>query len=458
MLNPIKFLSTRKGPPPASKEEMGSRAIGMTIDRRFGQFESKEQPANDRDFLRAYNNHPWLHAGTKAIARNAAKVPFKLYPENGEKEEITEGDAYDLMQRPNKHTTAYDWKFETSSFLTLAGDAFWELSDGTKDNTKILAGSKPVRFFVLEPSNMSPVPSAHDLYAGWNYTINAKTIPFRASEIVHFRKFNPLSMHYGTSDVSPLNNTLIIDFYAQRYERDFFENGGNIGSVISTPLGLDPRTFERLKQQLREQYTGSGKHHKDLILEGGMEHEARGADPDDASLTELREFGLREILAVLGVPRMLVQDQKDTSLANALAQLKIFWQETMIPLLILMTNKINNNLLIPFFDVRGEFDLKVVEALREDLKLKAEIANALIQNGLWTINETRKDIFDRDEVDWGKVGRDVLTRVNIGEGRPMTDNEEKALKILSNMNNDQVGQLLALREDVLKGKGGNGRK
>lgn len=438
------FFKSKKAltEPVSLLKQAQSRAFAASADQRYGAFERREQPANDRDFLETYNRHPWLHAGVNAIARNAAKVPFKLFKLNDPKmEEVTSGQAYDLLKMPNEHMGYYDMIFGTSAYMKLAGDSFLE-----KDQPLL-----PTKLWLLEPSNMTPIPSAKTLFAGWQYTVNARTVMFMPEDIIHFRQFNPLSMFYGTSQASPLTNTLTIDFFAMSYEKDFFEKGGNVSLVIKVKKGLTNEEFETIKSRIREQYSGTGKHHKIMVVEDDTNIDKLGADPKSAQLNELREFNLREVLAVLGVPRLLVQDSKDVSFANAREQLKVFWSETMVPHLKLIQDKLNNNLLKPF-GMEGEFDLSSVEALREDLEMKAKIGNALVERGVYTINEVRTEIFDKEEVDWGKTGRDILARQDIGaqpQGTfPLLEEKTNRIKAyLANAKALQLDKLLALLEN-----------
>lgn len=423
-----------------AKQSHNSRVFAEIADTRFGQFETAQEPANDRDFLLAYNRHPWLHAGVSAIARNAAKVPFKQFSikSNGERgEEVVSGPSVDLMNHPNEFMTYHEMIEGTSTYITLAGDSFLEKVGNNK--------AKPDALFLIEPSNMTPIPSTETLFAGWQYKVNGKTIPFATEDIIHFRTFNPLSQFYGTSKASPLVNTLTIDFFSMDFEKAFFKNGGNVSLLAKVRRGLVDSEFETFKQRMREQYSGQGKSHRIMVVDNDTDVTKLGADPKNASLNELREFGLREVLAVLGVPRLLVQDSKDVSFANAREQLKVFWMETMIPHLNLIKEKFNNQLLRGF-GVIGEFDLSSVEALREDLKMKADIANSLVDKGIFDINEARKEVFGKDEVSWGKGGRDVLGRQLIGTAI------SEALK--NGIKEDQI--VTALRQ-ALSGNNGNGK-
>lgn len=427
---------------PVVKQGVNSRVFAEIADHRFGQFETQQEPANDRNFLLAYNRHPWLHAGVNAIARNAAKVPFKQFrlDSGGNKgEEVTSGPSIDLMKRPNEFMTYHDMILGTSTYITLAGDSFLEKASSTQ-NFK-----QPEALFLIEPSNMVPIPSAESLFQGWNYTVNGKQVTFDNEEIIHFRTFNPLSQFYGTSKAAPLTNTLTIDFFSMDFEKAFFKNGGNVSLLAKIRRGLTTEEFETFKMRMREQYAGQGKSHKIMVVDNDTDVTKIGADPKEALLNDLREFGLREVLAVLGVPRLLVQDSKDVSLANAREQLRVFWMETMIPHLKLMEEKFNNQLLVGF-GVIGEFDLSSVEALREDLMLKAQIGNSLIEKGLFDINEARELVFGKDKVSWGTGGRDVLARQLIGT------EINQALK--NGMKEEQI--IAILRQSLNQTSAGNG--
>lgn len=397
--------------PILNKAQRSSRAVGIAGER-FGLYEDSEASTNDRDFMLAYNAHEIVYAGVNAICRNAAKVPFKIYKadvEGGAPEEIKNGPNYNLLTRPNAFTTFYDFIFAITAYLVLTGDNYLEVVRGT--DGKIAA------LYVLDPSQMEIIKDAVIKVAGYRYTVNGKTIVMAPKDIIHIRAFNPLSEYYGTSKIRPMINTLLIDVYSGKFQKDFFRNGGHPSGIVQVEETLSQEEFDRFKAQLNNQYTGSGKHHKWLILEKIKNVIKWAVNPNEANLDPTDERNLRKILAVLGVPRLLIQDSKDVSYANAKEQLKVFWNETIEPILTQIEIAFNAYILADTGLV-GSFDYSGVESLRDDQLNKANTTNLLLSQKAYTINEVREDFYNKPPISGGDVLRFPMTEIPEGEAAP----------------------------------------
>ena len=361
---------------------------------QFGFDEGTEAPFNEYDQLRAYNTHAWLYAGVSAISRNIARLPIKLYrrnPDGTRGEQITVGWPVEIMRNPNPWTNQNKLIYGISSFITLVGDAYLE---------KQMLGDTPAGLYLLQPTMVEIVKDPKYKISAYRYTVNNQRLTFAPNEIIQFTEFNPLSEYYGTSVISPLRGTLIADWYAQAWVKAFFENGPQTSGIFTTPKELDDNLFKRLKDVIAESYTGIRKNHKAMFLDQDIKFTKSGIDPKEADLTPLRDMNVREILAVLGVPRMLVQDSKEASWANADAQLTTFWREKMKPHADSIADVFNHDLFYPFgFEM--EFDYSGIEALREDEKILVDMGKVAADTGVLTINEIREKYYKLPPVEWG---------------------------------------------------------
>jgi len=394
-----------------NKAQRSSRAVGIAGER-FGLYEDAEAAVNDRDFMLAYNAHEIVYAGVNAICRNAAKVPFKIYKadeEGGAPEEIKNGPNYNLLTRPNEFTTFYDFIFSIAAYLVLTGDVYLEIVRG--QDKKITA------LYVLDPSQMEIIKDPVIKIAGYRYTVNGKTIVMNPEDIIHIKAFNPLSEFYGTSKIRPMINTLLLDVYSGRFQKDFFKNGGHPSGIVQVEDSQSQDEFDRFKAQLNNQYTGPGKHHKWLILEKVKAVIKWAVNPNEANLDPTDERNLRKILAVLGVPRLLIQDSKDVSYANAKEQLKVFWNETIEPILTQIEIAFNAYILLDT-GLIGSFDYSGVESLRDDQLNKANTTAALLTQKAYTINEVREDFYNKPPIAGGDVLRFSMTEIPEGEAIP----------------------------------------
>jgi HK97 family phage portal protein len=379
---------SKTGAPSAGYREE-SRAAGADY---FGFYDNAEAPANDEDYLTAFQSHALLFAAVNVKAQNAARPPLKVYKKTagGSREEIQSGWPVEIIQRPNKYMPGYRFRYGLSAYLTLTGDAFIE-----KDNE-----TEPHHLWLLQPTKMDIRKDPKKKVARYDYEVNGSTVNYQPEEIIHLDTFNPLSEYWGLSSVSPLTQTLTIDFYVHAFEQAFFRNGGHVGLHFTTDAKMDKTIFERMRSNILQAITGSGKNHKVLFTSEGIKSSKLTVDPKEADLSPLRNFNLREILAAIGVPRMLVMDSEETAYANADAQLRVFWEQSIMPHNQGVQDYLNMGIYYPN-DMECEFDYSTVAALQENKKSIIDLGVAAIGARILTINEFRKDSLKKEPVPWG---------------------------------------------------------
>jgi SPP1 gp7 family putative phage head morphogenesis protein len=138
------------------------------------------------------------------------------------------------------------------------------------------------------------------------------------------------------------------------------------------------------------------------VLENGLQFEAVGVSPDQVLALEYPARLREEICACYGVPPALVGVYDDADYANARAQRKLFWEETVSDYLLRIAGAINEQIAwqFPGGPWRVRFDLSGVEALQEDQDTAATRRREDVRAGLRTINEVRKEE-GLEPVPWG---------------------------------------------------------
>ena len=80
----------------------------------------------------------------------------------------------------------------------------------------------------------------------------------------------------------------------------------------------------------------------------------------------------------------------------------MFWRNTVVPEVRFLEDQMNRALLprLGYPDLAVEFDLSVIEALQEDEASRVQRETALLDRGVLTINEVRRER-NLPEVPWG---------------------------------------------------------
>ena len=103
----------------------------------------------------------------------------------------------------------------------------------------------------------------------------------------------------------------------------------------------------------------------------------------------------------------MMGDLERLTFSNFQTARKVFWEDTIVPQLIFYQEALQQMLLPNFGDpsLTVEFDLSVIEALKENENEKATRRNLYVTTGILTINEVRREMNLPPIEDEGTGGR-----------------------------------------------------
>jgi len=157
--------------------------------------------------------------------------------------------------------------------------------------------------------------------------------------------------------------------------------------VYAGPQGtnLTDAQFERLKQELDEQFEGPSNAGRPLLLDGGLDWKQLSLSPKDMDFIEAKAAAAREIALAFGVPPLMLGLPGDNTFANFAEANRAFWRQAVIPL-VKRTAQSLAHWLGPAFDA----DLSLVPDLDNIEALASE------REALWR-RLSAADFLDRDE-------------------------------------------------------------
>lgn len=342
-----------------------------------------------------YRQHWAVYLAISRIATNVAQPPFVL--RDGETS-IPDHPLLDLLKRPNPFLSRFELWEATAVYLNLRGECFWVL--GESRGQQAGTSTVPATIHVPHPDRFRPALDTNGNLTGWIYR---GRVPLMPEEVVFFRFFNPYDDLRGLSPLEAARIAMETDHSAEVYNRRFFENSAEPSGVLKTQGSLTDDQFRRLLAQWEARHRGESRAHRVALLEGGLDYETLSLSHHDMAFLEQRKFSLEQILGVFGVPRSIALTQ-DLRYATAMVQRKAFWNDTILPHLRLIAEKLNADF-IPRVapGLTGAFDTSRIEELREDLKDKVETAT-----GLWRMGFTANEINARlalgfDDAPWRDI-------------------------------------------------------
>lgn len=332
-----------------------------------------------------------VYAAITIRAENVVRPPLTVYRtlQDGSKEPVEPDHPLQvLLTKVNPFWTRGDLWRATSVNLDLWGAAYWLLK-------KSGPGAPPTEIWPLRPDKMRVMPDRVKYIAGFEYDTGRLRQQFRPDEVLWFRRFNPLDEFAGLSPMAPARLSVDMGVEALRHNKKVFENGmlwGNVG--LTMDAGVTPWTQEQVDEfydRLKKRFAGTDNSWKPPVL-ANMKPMQMGFSQREMEFVASLEWAMADVVRTFGVPEPLL-NLKDITFANADAAERIFWRQTMMPLLMFLQEEINEMLVPQFGDdsLSCEFDLDTIEALQEDRDKAATRAREDVKVGILTVNEVREE-------------------------------------------------------------------
>jgi HK97 family phage portal protein len=351
----------------------------------------------NRDFPQfveeAYKKNVVANRCINLIASSAASVDWLLYLKTSKnKEIIKQHKLLELLKKPNPLYAGAEFFENIFAYKLLSGNAYILAVKSKYNEVKEL--------YFLRPDRVEVVPGKHALPAGYIYKIgeNKKFYPVDSvtgqSQILHIKNFHPLDDWYGLSQIEAASYSIDLHNQATKWNQSLLQNGARpSGALIlksDRGVGTDVLTadqFERLKEEMREQFSSSQNAGKPLLLEGGLQWQEMSLTPKDMDFIESKNNAARDIALAFGVPPQLLAIKGDNSYNNMQEARLAFWEETILPLLDHTIDSLNNWLVTQFdHNLELSYDHNAISAL----SLRQEKNWQRIQNATFmTINEKR---------------------------------------------------------------------
>jgi HK97 family phage portal protein len=404
----------------APKQKMSS-AMSAEIETSqwAGRVES-EQLQSYHDFIGAFKALPWLYSGAMAIAVAATKPPLKVYHEikqGGEivQEEVQGEDINRLLELPNPFLSYRELIQLTVINMLVPGNAYWNLV-GTAKEQPISEANPPVELWWLKPEQIDIITDPEKFIKSYEFiAANGKKKALDPSEIIHFKSVNPDSYFRGLGAMEAAKLSATLEFNAIAYNKNFMGNDATPNGLFNTDQVLTPEQVQRFLREYEGRHKGPKNRGKIDVTWGGLKYQQTGTNPKDAQYVEMRKMNREEILATLGVPPSIVGLLEYANYSNMEVQQKKFWEDTVIPILNSIADKLTL-CLTPHFDEDYwlDFDFSGIKVLQEDEEIKSRIASTLVSSGIRTPNQVRADMYGDEPYMGGDTYYMPLSMVPVG--------------------------------------------
>ena len=303
-----------------------------------------------------------------------------------------------LLDGANRRFTRGELWRATETYLGLWGSAFWALERDARGRWEI---------WPLRPDRVRILPEKSGYPRGYIYMGTLGPVAYTADEIVWLRYFNPLEEFAGLAPLPPLRLSADMGLDALRFNRNFFKNSAQPDVILSTEESMTDEEVEVEVEDFYERwerrYKGPGNAHRPAIASFIKDVKSlNGFSQREMEFVRGLRWSLEDVSRVYGVPLPLLSDYQQATFANINTAERLFWRNAMIPEIKFLEEQLNEKLLprLGYADLHILFDLSEIEALQEDEDNRVARETRLLDRGVLTINEIRRQR-NLPDVPWG---------------------------------------------------------
>ena len=207
-------------------------------------------------------------------------------------------------------------------------------------------------------------------------------------DMIHLIMFS----YDGIKGLSVLQNaarSLGIAHSAENAAKGFFDNGMMINGILKVQGPVNQKQREDIRNAWNETYTGNGS--GIAILQGNMEYQSVQLSAKESQMLESRQFSVNDIARFFGISPVLLGDLSKTSYSTLEAVQNDFLVHTLQPYITMIENEFNRKLLKQS-EMNLSITLETNEILRTDKTAQSAYYSTLINSGVLSINEVRKEL------------------------------------------------------------------
>ena len=343
-----------------------------------------------------YSTSVSVYAAVKLRADAVSRPTVQIYRPTPEGVKIPVEFSHpvrQLLEQVNPWFTRGALWRATEIYLNLWGSAFWALERNETGQQEI---------WVLRPDRVSVVPDRRQYVRGFVYQGRTGPVAYTPDEIIWLRYFNPLDEYGGMSPLAPSRLAVDTGSDGMKFNRNFFRNSAQPDFVMLTNENMTDAEVEDFYSRWESRYRGPGNAHRPAIANFISDIKSLGFSHKEMDFIQGLRWSLEEVSRTYGVPKPLLSDFERATFANVNAAERFFWRNTIVPELKFFEEQLTR-MLLPRLGYSGlvlEFDSSSVEALQEDENQRVGREVQLLDRGVITINELRRQRGLRD-VPWG---------------------------------------------------------
>ena len=324
----------------------------------------------------------YVNKGFEKRAEKVSEVDFILRDSKGEI--VVESEQLDLLNNPNEQSTgAKFWKLATQ-YRDITGMAVIK----KVTNKKVFKENQEVTS--LELLNSGYVDVVEDQTTGlikhfaYNNPITKKSENIPYEQCIYWHIPDPINPNQPLPLLLAGILTIDSSLENEKQYHKTLKNGGTVDGLFRFKEGLNKEQIDTLKRDYAQLLRDNKGSNVPMILGGDANFERVALSPTELQAIDNKKLLLDDLVAITGVPKVLLGISSGETYANAETSYKIFLREVIKPLVNDLVDVLNWKLIADDYTL-GFVD-PTPENIEENLK-KAETGSRI--NAL-TLNEKRE--------------------------------------------------------------------
>lgn len=421
------------------------RVLPIDMAGRFGSQAEVAERSSKYDFdLHAKNVNANVSISIRATSDAVKSLPLNMIGTEtigGVDRDFDDNDhpANALIDRPNPEMTMREVSSHIVKSVLGDGNAYLTIERLTGPNAA-------VEIWPRDPRNVTPIISAGKI-TSYRFQVEDKTKVYPKNRVIHIKDITPEDPVFGVPRIESVRTEIYMDFLINEFNKNFFLNGATLNLMYVPDKNLSETEHEELRDAV-EKVQGSKRAFKMFVNRFAGKLTSPDMKHKDIAFGDLLRSNREKIFGAFGLPPFRGGVMEYANYANALAQDKDFWVNTINPLTAMIEDAINKQLVWPYFgnEVSLRYDYSEVPALKGDPKERAEVHSIYINAGVMTPEQVAKEI----GIEFEAIPKDTEPEPEPGADEapvPTEDEEEEAENaILSLFAEQRRGIRSGLRE------------
>lgn len=439
MLNKLGFMQNKTAM--SASITKASEIMGTSRSASWSQYKTHEM------LVEGYEGNAWVFSCIRKKMQAAGSVPLILQEKGDDGYETVGADhpIKSLMANPCPGFSGSQLIKTIIGQLEIQGQFFGKVVRGGR------GGKVPLEIWPLAIGSTSVLEKNNRL-VGYKYDRDGYSDTLGVDEVLHIKYTHPDTKFKGMAPMIAGGKAIDIDNEASSWQKISMQNRGIPDGVFTMEGDVGVDEWESAKDQVREQYQGKSNARAPWVVANATFHQM-SQSMADLDFMQGRAMTREEICATHDVPPPLVGILDKANYSNIETARKIFWRDTMLPILSDIASQITAYFMPSMTvrtDMRLTFDTTNVSALQDSMAEKMTLAKDLFGMGvpLSVINRRLELDLELESVSGTNVG--YLPAGLMPVAQAATDSEDDGDSVLS-LTDDEFDRIMQIASRVASG-------